>query len=652
VAVHGIGAGLKILLSRSELVAPSLSRDDIVALMNVVHKFSDSIELVNRFEAPQTSLKEVALTEVKRLGSKLTAVQRDGLVHAILSEESNVMLLAKNLIGDPHMSFVRHALIYLGLEAPDCIVIGGGLAGLVTALSVAERGGSVTIIEKQSALGGNSAKASSGINSVRSNRTEDIEEFFVDTVKSQNHLGVEQLAHILVERANVSVAWLERVSGVALNSVGQLGGHRFARTWKPEHGLVGAEIMGGLIRAVKKSFPSIQVLTASRVVELVQSEETVQGVRLADGRELHARTVVLASGGFGFDTSGLIQAYRPDLVSFPTTLGSQTTGDGIKLAVSVGADLMDMQHVQLHPTGFIDPADRDNRVKVLAAEILRGIGGILLDENGNRFVNELGTRKHVTDVMLEKCKGKSERCAFTILIGERSVDAAENILRVYQNRGLLKRVSRSELSENVLTTLKEYSVSDKFGRVDKQGIPIDTNEWFLIGQVTPVVHYTMGGVRVDTQGRVTRMDGSVIQGLFAVGEVTGGVHGENRLGGNSLLECTVYGRIIGGSSVPVVTELTPSHFPRQPVHVTVKAPVVVRTMKLAEVEAHATVDDCWTVIEHKVYDLSRYADEHPGGAAAVRESCGKDATQRFLAAHSLGLLDDVGFESIGNISRE
>lgn len=641
VSLHGIGVGIKILLTPTDLVAASLSRDDIVALVNVVHKFSDSLELVrarDTIDHDPTDVRAKAMNEILRLQSNLTKIEKDSLVHAVIKNDENIMFMAKSLIGT-NMSFVRHALISLGLNTPDSVVIGGGLAGLVTAISIAQRGGSVVVVEKQLTLGGNSAKASSGINSLRTNSSDDIEQFLSDTVKSQNGHGVEKLAHLLVKNSNESVSWLEQVSGVSLSSLGQLGGHRTARTWKPEHGVVGAELMAALIRVSKSMYPHIQIITGAKVTEIIAEEKKIQGIKLVHGNgesgTIYARSVVLASGGFGFDTDGLVRAYRPDLVGFPTTLGSQTTGDGIRLATSVGADLLDMEYVQLHPTGFVDPKDPGNRVKVLAAEVVRGIGGILLDKEGRRFVDELGTRKHVTDVMLQKCD--VSQCLFWLVIDEASAMKAENLIHIYENRGLLKRVKYDELE--IL--------------VGKNYIP-ETKGIFFIGQVTPVIHYTMGGVRIDERGRVLKSDGSFIPGLFAVGEVAGGVHGENRLGGNSLLECTVYGRIIGGSSIDIVEELSPSQFMSFGINAVSSRPDQdarsIKPMKLTDVAGHNTDDDCWTVIDNHVYNLSKYAKEHPGGVGAIRESCGKDSTKRYLVAHTLGLLKDVGFEPIGVIN--
>lgn len=712
VAMHGIGVALKVLLTDPvHLVTQSLSRDDIVALVNTVHKFSESIELANELVAeyyasgPTTSIdtkgktglttqdrnidnqasvsvSAESLSKVNELLSfiaehrqNLTRIEEDALIHALVHRDDRLLLLANHF---SNWTFVRHALISLGLEQPDAVVVGGGLAGLVTAVSIADQGGSVVVLEKLSALGGNSAKASSGINAVKSDDSAALQWFLDDTVKSQGGHGDPLLANRLVSLSKDAVTWLETMTQVNLTSIGQLGGHRVARTWKPEHGVVGAELMSAMIRLVKQRHPAITVLTHATVTNLILNDDkhTVEGVDFVLDKDhqpmkqsLYARNVVLASGGFGFDHEGMLKKYRPDLVSYPTTLGAHTTGDGIRLAESVGAELVDMQYVQLHPTGFIDPRDRDNHVKVLAAEVVRGIGGILLSPQGTRFVNELGTRKAVVDQMLVSAAAtNNEERAFWLVISSHSVPLAERLLQIYVSRGLLRNITNPEdltalVGKNALGSLEAYSdaATDAFGRQDRLGLPMHQADYWLVGEVTPVVHYTMGGIKIDTDGHVLHRNGTIIDRLYAVGEVSGGVHGENRLGGNSLLECTVFGRIIGAKSIQVHPYLTPSHFPRR---VALQSPWLANesvasgakpagatpNMTMKEVEQHNTVADCWTVIDNKVYDLSQYAEDHPGGAAAIKDSCGKDSTQRFVVAHSFGLLEDADFRPIGKLA--
>lgn len=161
---------------------------------------------------------------------------------------------------------------------------------------------------------------------------------------------------------------------------------------------------------------------------------------------------------------------------------------------------------------------------------------------------------------------------------------------------------------------------------------------------------------INEQGQVLTKDSAVVPGLFAVGEVSGGVHGQNRLGGNSLLECTVFGRVIGGRSIHINEEIAMSHFPRSDgdgkrlkASATTVATPPSKVYGMDEVRKHCTVHDCWTLIDGEVYDLSDYADEHPGGEDAVKDSCGVDSTDRFMAAHSRNLLRDLDFNPIGKI---
>lgn len=634
VAMHGIGVAIKILLTPKDHLV--ISRDDIVALVNTVEQFSTSIEQSRVFKHQTVVAAPFQHLEfIKLVRDQLTRVEEDALVHAIISKDERISVLAQVF---SEWAFIRHALIALGLlsATPDAIVIGGGLAGLVTAISVAERGASVIVIEKTKSAGGNSAKASSGINSVGSGDAAELESFLSDTIKSQNGRGDPELAKILIDQANSSVAWLQTTVGFNLSSVTQLGGHASPRTWKPDHGIVGAELMAGLVRTVKQTYSSqISLVTDAKVQSLiVDSQGTVVGVRYetAEGSvEVLGRSIVIASGGFGFDSDGLLKSHRPDLADFPTTLGSHTTGDGIRIATSVGADLLDMQHVQLHPTGFVDPKDPHNKVKVLAAEALRGVGGILLNKQGNRFVDELETRKNITDTMLLETEK-----IFWLILSDESAKKISQLLNIYLRRGLMREIHSIEEVEALIGGNLRSSLIASF----PQNL---SNKWY-VGEVTPVVHYTMGGIKVDAAGRVLKHDGSPVPHLFAVGEVTGGVHGENRLGGNSLLECTVFGRIIGGSSIPVSQHLSPSHFSPSPATQTT-APITAESVRI-----HSTSEDCWTIISGKVYDLSRYASEHPGGVEAIVSSCGIDSTIRFLSAHSLTILSDMGFEPIGEIS--
>mmetsp|Transcript_33161 Transcript_33161/g.38615 ORF Transcript_33161/g.38615 Transcript_33161/m.38615 type:complete len:585 (+) Transcript_33161:484-2238(+) len=284
---------------------------------------------------------------------------------------------------------------------------------------------------------------------------------------------------------------------------------------------------------------------------------------------------LIATGGFGCcrSSNGLMAQYRPDLLGFPTTNGSFAQGDGVLLGCKVGAELIDLDKVQLHPTGFIDTKDPFNPTKILAPEAIRGSGGILVNSDGRRFVNELDLRSVVTKAIIEHCdqyKDNDGRVgphfAWCIMSVESQQLFGFPALSFYKDKMDLF-ISCKDLSETALLigcnedvlikTIQSYSDAICIGSCTLTGKTIfpanisPASKDLIVARVTPSIHYTMGGININPAGEVQqRLIGHFgshihIRGLFAAGEVTGGVHGNNRLAGNSLLECCVFGRIAG-----------------------------------------------------------------------------------------------------------
>merc|ERR1712008_19054 len=198
-------------------------------------------------------------------------------------------------------------------------------------------------------------------------------------------------------------------------------------------------------------------------------------------------------------------------------------------------------------------------------------------------------------------------------------------------------------------TLREYQRDagrgkDSWGKTSFSGVPRDdlANEVFYAGTVTPVLHYCMGGLTIDEGGSVLDEGGSIIPGLHAAGEVSGGVHGDNRLGGNSLLECTVFGTIVG-KKIPI----KPRGEPIQEMNQDTDEKEIIQLPKIsmAELEQHNSEGDCWVLIHGKIYDLTEFAEEHPAGPESILELAGLDGTEEFEAVHSEGILED--FDPIG-----
>ncbi|CCF60060.1 hypothetical protein KAFR_0I02810 [Kazachstania africana CBS 2517] len=453
------------------------------------------------------------------------------------------------------------------------VIIGSGLAGLSTANQLVDSYNiPVVLLDKAASIGGNSIKASSGINGVNTKTQESLnvedspELFYEDTFKSAKGRGIPNLMKKLSQESKLAISWLQnKPFNIKLDALAQLGGHSKARTHRSNGKLPpGYEIVSTLSKHLKsvseKNSELVQILLNSKVTNIDFENNQVSKVHYIDSQNkpqaLDASNVVFATGGFGY-SKDMLQKYAPQLLNLPTTNGDQTTGDGQIILEKLSAELVDMDQVQVHPTGFIDPNDRNNNWKFLAAEALRGLGGILLNPiDGKRFVNELDTRDNVTAAIQKFCP-QDDNTALLVM-NENVYSAYKNNMDFYISKNLIRKMSIKEFigefsipikSTELINDFVQYSsttVADTHGRSSKVNtfnIEIDENSPIYVGEITPVVHFTMGGVKINENSQVLdKNDNILARGLYAAGEVSGGVHGSNRLGGSSLLECVVFGR--------------------------------------------------------------------------------------------------------------
>ncbi|PKX90727.1 putative FAD dependent oxidoreductase [Aspergillus novofumigatus IBT 16806] len=435
---------------------------------------------------------------------------------------------------------------------PPVIIVGSGLAGLCAASTLISHHIPVQMLDRAPKPGGNSIKASSGINcaGTRFQDTDDNADIFLqDTLKSAGEAFTQastderarrqKLISTLASRSADAVHWLADEKGVDLSRVAHNGGEC----------VKGVEYVTGEGGGGQQGKAQTQTQTHTH---------TLNG------------PIIFATGGFAGDSRGMLARYRPDLANFPSTNEAREGTQPILEAV--GASVVDMDCVQVHPTGFVDPQDPAALVKILAAEMLRGEGGILLNGDGSRFVNELQTRQHVVDAIVKstsRMETSTRQWDVTLVLDESSAAAAGSHMDFYVAKGLMQKMTVGELDLPAVKTLQEYGdvvagkKKDPFGRKA-------FGHWKLtevmpeyevyVGQVTPVIHFTMGGVVIDEHGRVIGEEWTPIEGLWAAGEVAGGVHGQNRLGGSSLLECVVFGRIAGNEAAAWHKE----HYPAAP----------------------------------------------------------------------------------------
>ncbi|ORY91221.1 FAD binding domain-containing protein [Syncephalastrum racemosum] len=437
------------------------------------------------------------------------------------------------------------------------VVIGGGLAGLSAAIEAATTSTAtrVLLLEKEKQVGGNSAKATSGINGVQRDQMEAFEQ---DTLQSGGGRSDMKLVHKLVEESNDALAWLKAQDATLdLSSVSQCGGHSQPRTHRcPAKNGKPVPVGWRLIHALKQraqGLSNIEIQTETPVQHLAPHEGS--GWRI--NRAIDASALILATGGFGGDPhSELFRRYAPSGVA--TTNGPWADGAGVQLGVTLGAAARDLDQVQIHPTGFVDPADPDASTKFLAPEALRAVGAILLNAHGRRFANELARRD-----VLARAIQEQQGAVYLVMTDAMAEEFGKPTLGFYAAKHLFQQTdSLDHLSQQLHVTsdalLEEFSrydsqhEKDDFGKTVFSPHPFirgDGPSIYWVAQIIPCVHYTMGGLAMDTSAHVLNHDLQPIPGLFAAGEVTGGLHGRNRLAGNSLLECVVYGRTAGRNAV-------------------------------------------------------------------------------------------------------
>merc|ERR1712232_1041343 len=261
--------------------------------------------------------------------------------------------------------------------------------------------------------------------------------FVADTLKGGSKSP--ELAKGLCINSAADVDWLVDKFDLDLSLLARLGGHSQPRTHRGKERFPGMTITYALIQMLEKiaeKTDRARIVTKAEVFDVVQNGPAVIGCKYRKGGVEFSETgpVILCSGGFGadFTQQSLLAKYRPDLLHLPTTNGEHCTGDGIKMGLAIGAKTIDLEWVQVHPTGLVKPDDADAKVKFLAAEALRGVGGLVIDKNGKRFANELGRRDYVTGEMWKN------KPPFRLCLNKAASDEIIWHAKHYTGRGVMK----------------------------------------------------------------------------------------------------------------------------------------------------------------------------------------------------------------------
>ena len=444
-------------------------------------------------------------------------------------------------------------------ESTDIVIIGSGGAGLSSAITATEKGGKVIVLEKMAYFGGNSNRSEGEMNAAGTKQqkahgiTDDTPERFVaDTIRGGHGLNDPALVKALTENAASAEEWLLDLGAHFCHRMGRGGGQTRARGHGPCDGSpVGIEIMRVLGERADKDH--IDMRLNNRVTKILMKNGKVSGVQVKTpkGMEtINAKAVILATGGFGANHK-MVEKYRPELKGFSTTNHPGATGDGIILAQQVGAGLTDIEQIQIHPTVI-------KKNGALISESMRARGGFLLNKNGKRFTNELLTRDVVSANELKQPGG------IAYLVIDNSIYSKNKMAQNYTAEKLMTKCDTIAdvakligVDEKVVqASFDQYHKAfdnkkdDLFGRPEML-IRMDQAPYF-VAEVTPGIHHTMGGVKIDPQAEVLTPEKKPIPGLFAAGEVTGGVHGGNRIGGNAVADIITFGRISANSALKYI----------------------------------------------------------------------------------------------------
>ena len=435
----------------------------------------------------------------------------------------------------------------------DVIIVGSGGAGMTAAIEAKDAGMNPVILEKMPMAGGNTSKASAGLNasetSVEKSQgvTDSNDKFYEETLKGGGGTNDKELLRYFVDHSAAAVDWLAQ-NDIVLDNLTTTGGMSVSRTHRPHDGsAVGAYLVKGLEENISKR--DIPVFVNSDVTKINEKDGKVSGVEVkieGETKQVDSKAVVVTTGGFGANQK-MIAKYRPDLKDYVTTNAAGSTGDGIEMISALGGALVDMDKIQIHPTVF-------QKTGYLVSESIRGEGAILVNKEGNRFFNEMDTRDKVSAAELKQ-DGKYAYAIF----GEGTKDKVKAVDQYISKNMVVEADNVEELAKKLdiksaelkaTVTKWNKAVADKkdseFGRTT--GMTNDISGKVYAIKVAPGIHHTMAGVKINTQTQVLKEDGQPIKGLYAAGEVTGGLHGGNRIGGNAVADIIIFGRQAGQES--------------------------------------------------------------------------------------------------------
>lgn len=452
----------------------------------------------------------------------------------------------------------------------DVCVIGGGGSGLTAAISAVQAGAKVIVLEKCGITGGSTNVSEGALNAVDPERQkkqgieDSIDTFYDTTFKGGHEQGTPELIHYLTENALDSVHWLESIGVQFKGEVGSATGSLGQRSHYPATPS-GNTYIRSFESFVEKNPDKITLIHEMQAKELIVENGKVKGVKALHRSKkettVNAPSVIIATGGFGANieyrqkvNTGVWSEVKLDASIGCTNIQPCAQGDGLGLAEAAGAELIGLSDIQLHPCGTPGTGlMQDIRTS--------GRNRIFVNKNGERFVNEGAERDKLCKaifaqpdstywIVVNKVRYPSETEPDNNGATIENMLALGHIVKGETIEDLCKqtKMDAAKLQESIDGYNKTVAgeAEDPFGFLANNTADQQLTEgpWYACQKV-PTVHHTMGGIRIDVNARAITPKGSPVEGLFACGECTGGIHGSNRLGGNAIADCITFGRLAG-----------------------------------------------------------------------------------------------------------